>query len=81
MGRVMGQVIIRNLDDEVIERLKAKAATQNQSVEQALRDIVSTAVKPTRAAVLQEMDRIRRMTPRSLTTESAELIGESRAER
>jgi len=77
----MGQVIIRNLDDEVIERLKAKAATQNQSVEQALRDIVSTAVKPTRAAVLQEMDRIRRMTPRSLTTESAELIGESRAER
>ncbi len=77
----MGQVIIRNLDDEVIERLKAKAAAQNQSVEQALRDIVSTAVKPTRAEVLQEMDRIRRMTPGPLTTDSAELIREGRAER
>ncbi len=81
MGRVMGQVIIRNLDDNVIERLKAKAAAQHQSVEQALRDIVSTAVKPTRAEVLQEMDRIRRMTPRPLTAGSEELIREGRAER
>ena len=81
MGRVMGQVIIRNLDDEVIERLKAKAAAHNQSLEQALRDIVSAAVKPTRAQVLQEVDRIRGLTPRHLTTESAELIREGRAER
>ncbi len=77
----MGQVIIRNLDDEVIERLKAKAAAQNQSVEQALRDIVSAAVKPTRAEVLEEMDRIRCMTPRHLTSESAEVIREGREER
>jgi len=81
MGRVMGQVIIRNLDDEVIERLKAKAAAHNQSLEQALRDIVSASVKPTRAQVLQEVDRIRGLTPRHLTTESAELIREGRAER
>ena len=59
----MGQVIIRNLDDEVIERLKAKAAAQNQSLEQALRD------------------RIRQMTPTKLTTDSADLIREARAER
>ncbi|MFH0341408.1 MAG: hypothetical protein ACHBNF_04610 [Chromatiales bacterium] len=60
---------------------ESKAAAQNQSVEQALRDIVSTAVKPTRAEVLLEMDRIRRMRPGPLTTDSAELIREGRAER
>jgi antitoxin FitA len=77
----MGQVIVRNLDDEVIERLKAKAAAQNQSLEQALRDIVSASVNPTRSEVLQEMDRIRQMTPTKLTTDSADLIREARAER
>jgi len=77
----LGQVIIRNLEDEVIERLKAKAAAQNQSLEQALRDIVSASVKPTRSEVLQEMHRIRRMTPTKLTTDSADLISEARAER
>jgi plasmid stability protein len=77
----MGQVIIGNLDDEVIERLKAKAAVQNQSLEQVLRDIVSASVKPIRAEVLREMDRIRSLTPRHLITESADLIREGRAER
>ena len=44
-------------------------------------DIVSTSVKPTRADMLQEMDRIRALTPCHMTTESAELIREDRAER
>jgi plasmid stability protein len=33
----MGQVLIRNLDDRVIERLKTKAELKGRSLEQELR--------------------------------------------
>jgi antitoxin FitA len=59
----MGQVVIRNLDDEVIERLKAKAAEQHTSLEQSLRDILTAAAQPSRVELLAEVDRIRAMTP------------------
>lgn len=77
----MGQVIIRNLDDQVIEQLKVKAAAQNQSLEQSLREILNAAVEPTRAEILKEMDRIRAMTPHKLMSDSADLIQEARSER
>jgi antitoxin FitA len=59
----MGQVIVRNLDDQVVERLKAKAAEQHKSLEQSLREILTAAAKPSRAELLAEVDRIRAMTP------------------
>ena len=58
----MGQVVIRNIDDQVIERLKAKAAEQRMSLEQSLREILTAAAKPSRAELLAEVDRIRAMT-------------------
>jgi antitoxin FitA len=39
----MGQVLIRNLDDEVIEALKLKAEIKGKSLEQELRDILASA--------------------------------------
>lgn len=39
----MGQVLVRNLDERVIERLKAKADLHGHSLEQELRDILSAA--------------------------------------
>jgi plasmid stability protein len=39
----MGQVLIRNLDDEVIEALKLKAEINGKSLEQELRDILASA--------------------------------------
>lgn len=59
----MGQVVIRNLDDRVIERLKARAAAQRKSLEQSLRELLSEAAKPGRTELLAELDRIRAMTP------------------
>ena len=32
----MGQVIIRNIDDRVVERLKARAMAQRKSLEQSM---------------------------------------------
>jgi antitoxin FitA len=59
---VVGQVIIRNIDDRVVERLKARAAAQRKSLEQSLRDLLTEAAKPSRAELLAELERIRAMT-------------------
>jgi antitoxin FitA len=39
----MGQVTVRELDDAVIERLKARAAGNNRSLEAELREILTGA--------------------------------------
>lgn len=59
----MGQVVIRNIDDGVLERLKVRAAEQHKSLEQSLRELLAEAAKPSRAELLAEVDRIRAMTP------------------
>jgi plasmid stability protein len=59
----MGQVVIRNIDDLVLERLKERAAAERKSLEQSLREILTRAARPTRAELLAEVDRIRAMTP------------------
>ena len=59
----MGQVVIRNIDDLVLQRLKARAAEQHKSLEQSLRDLLAAAAKPNRAELLAEVERIRAMTP------------------
>jgi plasmid stability protein len=59
----MGQVVIRNIDDLVLERLKTRAAEQQKSLEQSLRELLAAAAKPSRAELLAEVERIRAMTP------------------
>jgi plasmid stability protein len=59
----MGQVIIRNIDDRVIDRLKARAAAQRKSLESSLRELLMQAAAPRRSELLAELDRIRAMTP------------------
>ncbi len=39
----MGQVLIRNLDDRVIENLKTNAELKGQSLEQELREVLTNA--------------------------------------
>jgi plasmid stability protein len=63
LGQIMGQVVIRNIDDSVIERLKARAAMQRKSLEQSLRELLTEAAKPGRAELLAELERIRAMAP------------------
>ena len=42
----MAQVLIRNIDERVMERLRARAAAERKSLEQKLRDILAEAAKP-----------------------------------
>ena len=58
---VVGRVIIRNIEDRVVERLKARAAAQRRSLEQSLRDLLTEAAKPSHAELLAELERIRAM--------------------
>ena len=78
----MSQVVIRNIDDQVIERLKQRAMAARKSLEQCLREVLTEAAKPTREELLAELERIRAMTlPRvpGVTYPSAEeLIREDR---
>jgi plasmid stability protein len=59
----MGQVVIRNIDDRVIERLKARAVANKKSLEQSLRELLTEAARPSRAELVAELERIRAMTP------------------
>jgi antitoxin FitA len=56
-------VIIRNIDDRVLKRLKARAMAQHKSLEQSLRDLLAEAARPSRAELLADLERIRAMTP------------------
>jgi plasmid stability protein len=77
----MGQLLVRNLDDAVIERLKRQAEVRKISLEQLLREVLSAAAGPSRKEILAQMDRIRAMTPKKLTTSSTDLIREDRDRR
>jgi plasmid stability protein len=57
----MGQVLIRNLDDHIIESLKLKAELKGHSLEQELRDILRQAAGPTVEERLAMIDRVRAM--------------------
>lgn len=59
----MGQIIVRKLDDAVVKRLKQRAKSQGISLEEAVRRILSEAVKPTKDELIEEMRRIRAMSP------------------
>jgi antitoxin FitA len=73
----MGQILVRNLDDAVIERLKQKAQREKASLEQTARLILTQAAKPSRDEVIAEIDALRkRIGP--ITGNSTDLIREDR---
>lgn len=59
----MGQVIVRNLDDAVLESLRARARERGKSMEQFLREGITAMAAPDRRAWLDELDQIRSMAP------------------
>lgn len=55
----MGQIIVRNLDDAVIQRLKERARLAQTSLEQTVRNILSDAAEPDDGQIWADIDRIR----------------------
>jgi plasmid stability protein len=59
----MGQVLVRNLDDQVIERLKHKADLKGHSLEQELREVITAAAQLTAEEKLALAKRLRALSP------------------
>jgi plasmid stability protein len=75
----MGQVLVRGLDDAVIERLRQRADSHHRSLEAELRDILEQVSRQLDVATARDLaDRIRRKLEGRLHSDSAELIREDR---
>jgi len=74
----MAQVLIRQLDDHVVDALRARARAQGLSLEQSLRDLLTDAVR-TDNSLRDELARLRATTPAAgHTLDVAALIREDR---
>ena len=73
----MATIIIRNLDDEVAERLRLQARLRGVSVEQEARRVLAEGTRLTRQQMAAEAAAIRARQPRS-TVSSVDLIREDR---
>ena len=60
----MGQVLVRNLDDAVIENLKFKAEMKGHSLEQELREILTAAAPLTGAEKIALSRSVRLSSPK-----------------
>ena len=74
----MGQVLIRNLEDHIIETLKRKADLKGHSLEQELREILKEAAGPTVAERLASIDRVRAMQKKPTKLLSEDIIRKMR---
>jgi plasmid stability protein len=59
----MAQVLVRNIDEDVVSRLKVKAELKGQSLEQELRDILTAAAPLTGDEKVALSRRLRSMSP------------------
>ncbi len=76
----MGTLTIRNLDEQVIEQLKAQARANHRSLEGEIRYTLTQCVDPL-GRVAEFRDRTRRLmslTSRENQTDSVELLREDR---
>jgi len=76
----MATVTIRDLDDKVVVRLKARAKANNRSLEAELRELLSGVVREQerKQRFLAKADRIVAMTPKVTQTDSVKLLREDR---
>lgn len=75
----MANLTIRNVDDAVVEVLKARAKAHNRSLEAELRELLNAAARPSSPVDLRSLAHcIAAMTPDRPQTDSVELLREDR---
>jgi antitoxin FitA len=80
----MGRLTVRNVDDEVIRRLKLRAAEHGRSAEAEHREILKQALLPDRKMAVDEWFRLAkelREQTGPIATDSTEIIRKMRDER
>lgn len=76
----MGSVVIRNLDDDIINRFRTKAELNGRSLEAELREALREAAPLSTEQKLAMLDRVRAMSP-GWDGDSTDLIREDRDSR
>lgn len=69
----MVDILVRDVDEETARRLKEKAKEKGASLSDAARELLKQGLKPSREELVQELDRIRAMSPYS-DVDSTDLI-------
>jgi plasmid stability protein len=77
----LGQVLIRGLDDDVLQSLRERPMQQGRSLEAELRQLLTDAARKPRSALVRELAEIRALTPPGPRTLSEEFVREGRDER
>ena len=75
----MAQVVIRNIDDDAIRRLKSRAARKGVSLERELRTIVTEAARADRTGFGERAATFRRKLAGRRHSDSTALIRRGRA--
>ncbi len=74
----MGSMIIRNIPDEVLLRLKERARVAGKSTEQFAREALAEKAKPSREEIIHRMEAIRASSRR---VSGQQIIDEIRSDR
>lgn len=77
----MGQVIIRKLDDAVIAMAKRRAKSDGKSLEQYLRELITDNVRPSKADLFAQLDKMFENSDYVMTVPPEDLIREDRDSR
>ena len=77
----MAQVLIRNLSNDVVERLRKRAAAKGRSLEQELREIVTAAAPLSGAERVALIDHFQALSKRRPKRDATDLIREDRDRR
>jgi plasmid stability protein len=74
----MAQLTVRNLDPELVRRLKIRAAVHKRSAEAEHRAILETALRPSTGSFWEQAASMRRATRGRAATDSSGLVRHDR---
>jgi plasmid stability protein len=77
----VGQILIRGVDDVVLQSLKERAMEHGRSLEAELRQVLTEAARKPRTALVRELAEIRALTPAGPRMLSEDFVREGRDER
>ena len=75
----MAQVLVRDLENAVVDKLKERAKSRGRSLEAELRLILEQAAQDTRQQGLLELEQVRALCAGRTFSDSTELLREDRA--
>lgn len=74
----MAQVLVRDVEADILDKLKARAKRNRRSLEAELRVIFEAAAEEPEVAMLAEVDRVRALFAGRTFEDSAQLLREDR---